>query len=222
MSGNIAYDGSCQQRRDPALSRAGWAVVEMGINDTVTATFSGAIPRHLPQSAQAAEYTARARAVSILNGPSRLFGDCLNVVKDALDPSARPESQRRMYAGENKACRRSERLQHVLFDEWMPSHRKLDDNATAVDRLKHAANSAADDLAKQARERPPANKAISDRWNTIAAKRDAHAQICRLIGSMQVVWHALPKDPRCTRPAVLRRTRAGGRQVTRLHPNDHL
>ena len=83
LHGDVFYDGSCIQRSAPGLSRATWAVIQMGSNNEAAVVISGPVWNSLPQTAQAAEHCARTAAVELLTGPARLFGDSRNIVKDA-------------------------------------------------------------------------------------------------------------------------------------------
>ena len=67
------------------------------------------------------------------------------------------------------------------------------------------ANAEADELAKTARERPEANKAVTAAYSPEQGKRDRHAKICHVIAQMLLLWHRLLADPRATRTPALRR-----------------
>ena len=87
MPGWVCYDGSCAVSEHPELRRAAWAVVEVNGKGEVTATLSGPVWASLPQTPQAAEFSARAAATQRANGPLWLIGDCSNVVRDDKDLS---------------------------------------------------------------------------------------------------------------------------------------
>ena len=77
-------DGSCKQTGDPELTRAAWAVVEVDQEGQLVACLEGPVWRGAPQTAQAAEYVACASAIQIIDDDAELYGDCLNVVRDAM------------------------------------------------------------------------------------------------------------------------------------------
>jgi hypothetical protein len=122
ISGNIFYDGSCANRHDPVLSRAAWGIVEVDENGNTLATFSGNVPRSMPQTPQSAEHLAHAFAVQHLEGESILTGDCKGVVKDANDPSRKPLGRKRMHAAATHAVRCSDKQHFVKHDRWTKAH----------------------------------------------------------------------------------------------------
>ena len=65
------------------LSGCAHIAIEVDNEGKETARGTGPVWCDLPQTAQAAEYTAWSSAVNLLDGPSTLYGDCLNVVHDA-------------------------------------------------------------------------------------------------------------------------------------------
>ena len=74
LSGRIYYDGSCQQARDPELSRASWAAVEVDEDGRLIASLQGVVSRAFPQTSQSAENIARTSAVQVLSAPAELVG----------------------------------------------------------------------------------------------------------------------------------------------------
>eukprot|EP00973_Karenia_brevis_P015846 2169134-Karenia_brevis.AAC.1 len=75
------------QRGCSDLSRATWAVVQLDEQRRPKISCTGPVWSSLPQTAQAAEHCARAAAVQLLVGPTRLIGDCKNVVRAAQLPA---------------------------------------------------------------------------------------------------------------------------------------
>ena len=91
---------------------------------------SGPVWSSLPQTAQAAEHCARAGAVQILNGPSRLIGDSRNIVAHAKRPPAEACRHSWLHAAASKVAFLSPGAAHVVEDVWVKAHR---DPATQTD-----------------------------------------------------------------------------------------
>ncbi len=99
LQGHFYPDGSCTTHIIPELRRASLAVFIKNEKGEDVMTVDTPLWRELPQTPQAAEYSAYAVATQYLGGPSTLHGDCENVVRDA---AAKPKVQlraSRRYAG---------------------------------------------------------------------------------------------------------------------------
>ena len=125
MRGRIYYDGSRMQCRDPDITRAAWAAVEVDENGAEQARLVGPVWAGLPQTAQSAEYAAWASAIQILDGPTTLYGDCLNVVNDAKKRKVDALKHNRTHAGAQHMAREDEGLKWVTDDVWVKAHRGI-------------------------------------------------------------------------------------------------
>ena len=113
LRGKVYYDGSCDNRGDPILSRASWGIVEVSDDGDVLATFSGNVPATMPQTPQSGEHIAHAFAVEHLARRATLSGDCKGVVAAAQDQSDRPLNRKRLHAAATRAVRTSPAVVHV-------------------------------------------------------------------------------------------------------------
>ena len=95
---------------------------------------SGPVWSCLPQTAQAAEHCARAGAVQLLNGPSRVFDDSRNIVAHAKRPPAEACQHSRLHAAASKVAFLSPGAAHVVEDVWVKAHRDRGTQSDAWDR----------------------------------------------------------------------------------------
>ena len=63
LEGNVHYDGACQNRHDPILSRASWGIVQVDAGGNVEASVFGNVPASLPQTPQSGEHLGHAYSV---------------------------------------------------------------------------------------------------------------------------------------------------------------
>ena len=98
LAGHVYYDGSCEQLREPVLSRASWAAVQVDEQGRLTATVIGTVPNTMPQTAQSGEYLGNYMATRQLTAPAELVGDCLGVVQAARDDTNKVIGRKRMHA----------------------------------------------------------------------------------------------------------------------------
>jgi len=110
LRGDIYVDGSCTTHIVKELRRAAFSCVALNDEGIETAVFVGAVPSSLPQTAQSAEYSAAAAAVTLAEGPISMYGDCLNVVKHWNQAGNRRTWARQSYGGlfSETACKRAE------------------------------------------------------------------------------------------------------------------
>jgi exonuclease III len=99
LSGDVYVDGSCTTHIVKELRRASFSCVALNNEGIETAVFIGAVPSSLPQTAQSAEYSAAAAAVTLAEGPMSVYGDCLNVVKHWSQAGNRRTWARQSYGG---------------------------------------------------------------------------------------------------------------------------
>ena len=120
----IVADGSAFPHEIKLLARAGWAVACLGREDKqIRAYLLGAVPAHLPQTSQAAEFYAIS-AVQMIS-QHRVFGfsDCKNVVNAANRPWHIRMLSSSCYSGLHRAAYRkgASRIDHEFA--YTPAHR---------------------------------------------------------------------------------------------------
>jgi len=151
LGGNLVfYDGSASRHPVEDLRRASWGVVFLKEDDTVHATVTGPVWRHLPQTPQSGEYLASVAAIQLMAKPTDMVGDCLGVVSaiGKLVDNPHPTS---VHGGLLRDAVKDDRIKNVRSSEWMPSHTELKDDATQSQKLWHAMNDAVDKAAKDER-----------------------------------------------------------------------
>ena len=114
---------------------------------------SGPVWSCVPQTAQAAEHCARAGAVQLLNGPSRLFGDSRNIVAHAKRPPAEACRHSRLHAAASKVAFLSPGAAYIVEDVWVKAHRELATKSDVWDCYIAIGNNNADAAAVAAQAR---------------------------------------------------------------------
>ncbi len=192
VQGNFYPDGSCTTHIVPELRRAGLAVSVRSESGTDIMTIDTPLWRELPQTPQAAEYAAYAVATQYLGGPSALYGDCENVVRDAAAGPATQLSARRRYAGIMRYTHSNpEQLRHWKSIHKVKAHLDIDTILDPELRGHALGNAAADAAAKSAVARhpapAPAEVTILETFLTDAAK------IVKLLAAALRKWPAETK-----------------------------
>ncbi len=190
VKGDFFFDGSCTTHVVPELRRAAFAVIVKDEAGRVLARVSSPLWRQLPQTPQAAEFAAYAAAVQFLGGPSRFFGDCLNVIRQAGAAPRRRVAPHFRYSGILRdTLKDPNRLGMVMAFEKVKAHVALDTIDDEEERARAAGNAEADLLAKAAVKRhpqlPPADEAMLE-----ASFKDA-AIIIKLAAAVLRKWPAL-------------------------------
>ncbi len=83
VGGRLYWDGSCTTPSVKRLARAACSVVQTDAEGNPTKILQAAVPRHLPQTAQAAEFLGLAIAMHAIRRQAVVIGDSLNVVRAA-------------------------------------------------------------------------------------------------------------------------------------------
>ncbi len=151
VGGRIYVDGSCTTPAVRSLARAACAVVQTDEEGRPTKTLQIAVPRHLPQTAQAAEFLGLGIAIRALRRGAIIIGDCLNVVNAANGVGRNAMAPTRMYAGilmEMLADPDKRRMAGTIL--WTKAHRDARDDDPPEVRRDIAGNAAADKAAKEA------------------------------------------------------------------------
>ncbi len=194
FEGRFFIDGSCSTHVTPEMRRAGWAIVIKDAEDNAVARISSPLWRDLPQTPQAAEYVAYAAAVQFVAGPSRFYGDCANVIRQAgaapskvCAPTARYSSVLR------DAQRLPERLRNIAEFKKVKAH--VDPNSVhdPEERREVMGNAEADLLAKAAARRHPAQTPAEEAMLETRIK-DAE-WIMRLASTVLLRWLPQNKQP---------------------------
>ena len=123
FGGHVYVDGSCFPSPIKGLARAGCAVIEVSEDGELVRQSLMPVPRHLPQTAQAAEYVAYALAMRIISRPADLAGDCKGVVQMSRAPLQKMLSPRVWYAGIVLDALRHPEQRRRVETRWVKAHR---------------------------------------------------------------------------------------------------
>ncbi len=213
VQGHFYPDGSCTTHVIPELRRASLAVMVKDEIGNHVMTIDTPLWRELPQTPQAAEYSAFAVATQYLGGPSVLHGDCENVLRDANAAPGAQLNARKRFAGVMRHTH-SDPAQLRLWTEIrkVKAHVDVASIADPVLRSHADGNARADAAAKQAVSRhpapPPAEVTMLETSLSEAAK------IVRLIAATMPKW---PAEAR----RFARREGGGGGPVPRRQREVH-
>ncbi len=156
IGGRAYFDGSCTTPAVRRMARASCAVVQTDDDGRPVKVLQAAVPRHLPQSAQAAEHLGLGITIRALRRNTVVVGDCLNVVKAANDKCREVLGATKMYAGilldVNAVPERRKLAGHI---EWTRAHRTTTGEETADEARDIRGNAAADEEAREALEEHP-------------------------------------------------------------------
>ena len=123
FGGHIYVDGSCYPSPVRGMARAGSAIVEVKDDGTPIRYAVLPVPRHLPQTAQAAEHIANAVAMRIITREADVASDCKGVVQTATAPLDKAIATSSFYGGILlDTWRVPEQRQRVQL-RWVPAHR---------------------------------------------------------------------------------------------------
>ncbi len=158
LSGSLYVDGSCSTHVFPELRRAATSVVQWAHDRQGGWRMQLPVPSPLPQSPQAAEYSAMVlvRRYAHPARSSSVASDCSNVVRDLNLPPRAALDGRKMYAGMMREV--------VTDDDWakrtlvrkVPAHVNPTSLPPGQARADAIGNDAADKLAKDAVSLHPA------------------------------------------------------------------
>ncbi len=151
LRGRLYVDGSCTAPVVKDLARAACAVVQTDEAGHPQRVLRVAVPRHLPQTAQAAENFGLGIAVGALDGPATLVGDCLNVVRAANGEGRNPLGPTKTYAGILLSLLAQPVKRRWAGEvQWTKAHRSISGGETAEVLRDIRGNQAADLAAKAA------------------------------------------------------------------------
>ena len=185
MRGNIFYDGSCFRNKEPELSTATFAVVEVDDDGVARAIMRATVSPEMPQTSQAAEHSGRLAAVQMLSGSAVLHGDCKAVVDCANLPIWKAAHHKKLHGGARRAAEVTLR-NHLATDVKVKAHRKLESAETDRERWEIRGNAAADTNAVAAQLMHPLLTAQQR-----AARQDEDnklEKVCRVLGAVPRLW----------------------------------
>jgi len=192
VGGHVAFcDGSAGRHPVAELRRAAWAVAFFSDTDQLQLKVAGPVWRHLPQTAQAAEYLSATAAVQLMKRPTKLVGDCLGVVKAAaaLKDEGRLTG---LHSGILSDATRPGRMDNLTEMCWMPSHRAVQDGATDYERFLHDGNEVVDEAAGDRRhevEEEIGAKVLEEEANLCRKATN----VLKAAGEVLALWPALPR-----------------------------
>ncbi len=201
FGGNIYPDGSCSCEVIRELRRAGCGAVEVNDDGEPLRKFTMPIPRCFKQTPQAAEHIGYAVTLRSLGKRATIRPDCMAVVTAANQPLSLALSASKRYAGITMDAR-SDPKQVGLVDEvkWVKAHRPLTGREDQEVKRDILGNKAADDAAREGRERhPPLPKELAQDID-YHIKRVPH--IVRAVGTALDLFP--PVEQRMRRPPLPR------------------
>ncbi len=151
FGGNIYSDGSATLHDIRGLGRAGCGSARVDRSGNVIRAFTVAVPRHLPQSSQAAEHLGVACSRRAINMRATIKSDCLNVVRSANATGRTALGPSRLYAGiALDKWTMADRDKLIEAISWVKAHRTSTGNEDEATALDIRGNAAADRLAAEA------------------------------------------------------------------------
>ncbi len=175
VSDRIYIDGSSTTPVIRSMARAATAVVQTTNDGTPVKVLQVAVPRHLPQTAQAAEHLGIGLVIRALRGKAQVVGDCLNVVQAANGKGRDPFAPTKVYAGillDTHADPGRRRLAGEI--QWTRAHRKVVGNESDEVLRDIRGNAAADREAREALGEHPPLGALAESQAEFFQKRVAH------------------------------------------------
>ena len=148
------------------------------------------IPRHLPQTAQAAEYVAYAVAMRLVERRASLASDCKRVVKMGNAPIEKAISSKAAYAGLLLDTSRWPFQRDRVDLRWVPAHREETGDEDCETLCDIRGNALADELAKMAAKRHEelsAELLKGVKWHTERARH-----VIRAIGTALALFPPAP------------------------------
>ncbi len=212
VTGSVYIDGSCFPSPIRGLARAACSIVMAAANGDPLKILRLPVPRHLPQTSQAAEHLGMAVAFEGALDPAVLAGDCSNVVNAYKEPVARALAATRKYAGLVLSSFKDLSKRRKVETRWVKAHRTAtgeEDQQTAADIR---GNAAADAAAREAAELHPAIPAGAQAEIDYFIKRAP--LVVKAVAAALALFPRAPKGmERAPRPA----TQEEARQSRRHH-----
>ncbi len=150
LVGKVYVDGSARPSPIRGLARAAGSLVMTDVNGEPRKTIQAVVPRHLPQTSQAAEHYVMALAYEGARGAVEAIGDCYNVVRGFAAAPAKALSPARKYAGIILSSFRDPVRRRMVELRWTKAHRAATGAEDPGEIADIKGNDAADRAAKQA------------------------------------------------------------------------
>ncbi len=214
ITGRVYVDGSCAPSVFRGLARASLALVTQSRDGAPYKTLRLPVPRHLPQTSQAAEHLVVGVAYDGIRGAAELVGDCLNVVRSYAASAAMALRPTMKYAGIVLSSYRNLTARRQTTVRWTKAHKTLNGTETAEEERDVRGNAAADAAAKEALHlHPPLGADVTADIN-FYTKRAPHV-VKAVTAAMEMFPRAPTNMPRVPRPASATEARSLQRHLWR-------
>ncbi len=215
IAGTVYVDGSCTPSPIRGLARAAGSLIMQGADGLTVKTLQMTVPRHLPQTSQAAEYLMMAAAYGCARGAAEFIGDCLNVVRKFTTSTVKALAPTGKYAGLVLSSYRDPAAKRTISVRWTRAHRTLvgDEPPEVVADVR--GNAAADEAAKAAVTLHPSLGAEIEANIAYHTRRAPHV-VAAVTAAMQVYPRALVGMARLPKPANATEARAAERHHWRF------
>ncbi len=207
IRGRAYWDGSATTSVVKGLTRAACAVVQTDEEGRPMKILQAAVPRHLPQTAQAAEFMGLGIVFKALRARTSVVGDCLNVVRAANGLARNALAQGHMYAGLTLSTyEQPERRRWAGEIAWTRAHRKPTGRESADELRDMKGNEAADAAAKDALLAHPALGTNVESQVIFYERRVRHV-VDAVVAALQLFPRAPGNMPRAPRPLTEQQAR---------------
>ncbi len=207
ISGRAYVDGSCTAPLVRGMARASCAIVQTDGEGTPSKILRVPVPRHLPQTAQAAEFLGLGLAVDKLVGDTIITGDCLNVVRAANGAGRDPLGHNKVYAGIVMAMfAQPDKKRWAGTVQWTKAHRVVTGREPPDVLRDIKGNAAADAAAKSAVALHPALGALAESQLAYYGQRIEHV-VQATLTALQFFPRAPGNMPRAPKPATVEQAR---------------
>ncbi len=207
IRGRAYWDGSATTSVVKGLTRAACAVVQTDEDGRPTKVLQAAVPRHLPQTAQAAEFMGLGVVFKALRAQTSVVGDCLNVVRAANGLARNALAHNHMYAGLTLSTyEQPERRRWAGEICWTRAHRKPTGRESAEEPRDMRGNEAADAAAKEALQAHPALGVDLETQVVFYERRVRHV-VDAVVAALQLFPRAPGNMPRAPRPLTVAQAR---------------
>ncbi len=193
LGGKVYFDGSCKPSPIRDVARAACAIVEVDSRGQLVRSLEAVVPRHLPQTAQCAEYLAMTLGYEYVRRAAEFTGDCLGVVRAMGGAARRALAPAARYAGlVLHTYKNPERRRLVHTVRWTKAHRAETGREGPAELCDIRANALADGLAKEAVGLHPALGADVEASIDYAVKRAPF--IVRAVAAALELFPPAPRD----------------------------
>ena len=215
FGGDVFADGHASRTGIDGMNRASWALVQLDPDGSERGWVRSVVPACLPQTAQAAEFSAGAYAAQACAQPSTLHDDCLNVVKSFNRPREAWGDERAMYAGCMRQALISDPAGNLASVAKVKAHQDVEHLDLAVRESFLAwGNHRADHHAELAEGlHGSASKEVAAR---LAAELEKVRVVLAVMGMVLTLW-PFPTERRVRTAAAAKQARAPRVPVEKAH-----